>query len=151
HLYNDPAGHCTIGYGHLVHHGACNGSESSEFQAGITQARAEELLRSDAQVAVNAVNTRVTVDPPLTQQEFDALVDFAFNIGVPAFTTSTLLTELNGGGANPGRGDVCTQLRRWVHGSGGVVLPGLVQRREDECNLFNNGNYGPQPKTIFEG
>lgn len=43
-LYNDVAGHCTIGYGHLVHRGNCDGSESEEFRAGISRQRALELL-----------------------------------------------------------------------------------------------------------
>ncbi len=35
-LYNDTLGHCTIGIGHLVHHGPCNGSEPEEFKRGLT-------------------------------------------------------------------------------------------------------------------
>lgn len=43
-LYNDAADHCTIGFGHLVHKGKCNGSEPDEFKKGITKQRAKELL-----------------------------------------------------------------------------------------------------------
>lgn len=50
-LYNDPAGHCTIGYGHLVHLGNCDGSEPAEFKRGITRKRAARLLREDARAA----------------------------------------------------------------------------------------------------
>ena len=44
-LYNDPVGHCTIGFGHLVHHGPINGSEPAEFKRSITRERALELLQ----------------------------------------------------------------------------------------------------------
>src|SRR5437868_13456837 len=50
-LYDDPAGNCTIGFGHLVHPGPTNGSEPPELCAGITRQRAVELLRADAHAA----------------------------------------------------------------------------------------------------
>ena len=47
-LYNDPAGHCTIGVGHLVHLGHCDGRGSEQpFLQGITEAQALQLLRED--------------------------------------------------------------------------------------------------------
>jgi|GEM_PF-340811 len=134
-LYNDAAGHCTIGIGHLVHHGACNGSESAEFRAGITEDRARQLLRDDASTAVRAVGSRVTVD--LNQAQFDALVSFVFNIGDGNFQTSTLLRRLNAGEYAA----VPEELNRWVH-AGGKVLPGLQRRREAEGRLFSQGSYG---------
>lgn len=93
HLYNCPAGHCSIGVGHLVHKGPVCGDPSEEpFKDGITQAQAEELLVKDVQVAAEAVNRLVTAE--ITQAEFDALVDFAFNVGVGALAGSTLLRDL---------------------------------------------------------
>ena len=56
--YNDPAGHCTIGFGHLIHRGACTGNESL---TAITSAEARDLLRRDAASAISAVNNMVTV------------------------------------------------------------------------------------------
>jgi lysozyme len=134
-LYNDPTGHCTIGYGHLVHRGRCNGNEPAEFRDGISTARGVQLLKSDAGVAATAVNRHVAVK--LSQQQFDALVSFTFNVGAGAFRDSTLLNRLNAGrfDAVPG------QLRLWNKG-GGVVLPGLVRRREAEAKLFTTGPYG---------
>jgi lysozyme len=134
-LYNDPAGHCTIGIGHLVHQGNCNGSEPADFRAGITEERARELLRADAAQAVQAIRTGVTVD--LNQAQFDALVSFAFNIGNGAFRDSTLRRRLNDGEYDA----VPSELARWVRG-GGQVLPGLVRRREAEGRLFSQGSYG---------
>ena len=133
-LYDDPAGHCTIGYGHLVHSGKCNGSESAEFRAGITDGRAVELLRGSLRTFENAVNKNVTAT--LNQAQFDSLVSFSYNVGAGAFGGSTLLKKLNAGDYAA----VPTELRRWVNG-GGQVLPGLVRRREAEGNLFSGGSY----------
>ena len=133
-LYNDAAGHCTIGYGHLVHHGACNGSEPAEFRRGISEQEAEALLRRDAQSAADAVHRLVRV--ALNQQQFDALVSFVYNLGAGAFQSSTLLKGLNAHNfaAVPG------QLEQWTH-AGGRVLPGLVTRRKAEARLFTTGHY----------
>ena len=132
-LYNDPAGHCTIGIGHLVHKGNCDGSDASEqeFLEGITEDRAHELLRSDIAVAERAVNDYVTV--PLTQSQFDALVSFAYNIGSGNFRNSDLLAKLNTGDYD----SVPKELNKWIYG-GGKVLPGLKTRRSDEGSLFQS-------------
>ena len=130
HLYNDPANHATIGVGHLVHHGPINGCESEEFKRGITKERAMEILRSDVTTAENMVNKLVKV--PLNQNQFDALVSFVFNIGETQFASSTLLSKLNQRDYN----SVPSQLNRWVHGSG-KKLPGLINRRRDEGDLFS--------------
>jgi len=92
-LYDDAAGHCTIGYGHLVHTGSCDGSESAEFRRGLTRERALEILGDDAASAATAVNDAVKV--PLEQDQFDALTSFVFNVGSGAFRDSTLLRLLN--------------------------------------------------------
>ena len=128
-LYNCPANHATIGVGHLVHYGPINGTEAEEFKRGITKERAMELLRSDVSTAENTVNRLVKV--PLNQNQFDALVSFVFNIGETQFTSSTLLRKLNQGDYD----SVPSELNRWVNG-GGRKLPGLVNRRRDEGNLF---------------
>lgn len=129
HLYNDPANHATIGVGHLVHYGPINGSEPEEFKGGITKERAMEILRSDVITAENTVNRLVKV--PLNQNQFDALVSFVFNIGETQFASSTLLAKLN----NQDYQAVPSELNRWVHGSG-KKLPGLINRRRNEGNLF---------------
>jgi lysozyme len=133
-MYNDAANHCTIGFGHLVHHGPINGSESAEFKAGITRERALQLLQADAAIAAKCVATNVKV--PLNQAQFDALVSFTFNVGTGAFTESTLLKLLNKGeyAAVPG------QLERWSR-AGGRVLQGLLNRRHSEGTLFARGAY----------
>lgn len=135
-LYNDPAGHCTIGYGHLVHRGNCDGSEPAEFRKGITKKRARELLKEDAAAAAAAIDARVTVK--LKQHQFDALVSFVFNVGTGAFASSTLLKKLNAREYDA----VPSELNRWVK-AGGQTLPGLVTRRKAEGALFRDTRYEP--------
>ena len=133
-LYDDAAGHCTIGFGHLVHHGPRDGTEPAEFRRGISRERGLELLRADARQAAAAVERLVRV--PLSQEQFDALVSFAFNVGTGALEGSTLLQELNAGRYDA----VPTQLLRWVK-AGGRTLEGLVRRRRAEGRLFGQGAY----------
>jgi lysozyme len=71
----------------------------------------------------NAVNGSVAVS--LEQNQFDALVSFSFNVGVGAFTGSTLLKKLNAGSYD----DVPGELMKWTKG-GGKTLQGLVNRRQ---------------------
>lgn len=136
-LYNDPLGHCTIGYGHLVHRGRCNGSEPPNFKDGITRAEALELLHEDAARFVRCVNKGVRVR--LNQHQFDALVSFSYNVGCAAFTGSTLLRKLNQGRYD----DVPAELMRWTNGG----LPGLVRRRRAEGRLFRYGDYSIAGET----
>lgn len=133
-LYNDPAGHCTIGYGTLVHKGNCDGTEPAEYKSGVSEARAKELLKEKTTVFETAINNLVKV--ALNQQQFDALTSFVYNIGEGAFTKSTLLKKLNGGDFAM----VPVELKKWVKANG-VTLPGLARRREAEANLFTSGSY----------
>lgn len=133
-LYDDPVGHCTIGYGTLVHRGNCNGSEPEEYKAGISEQRATELLKTEASEKAKGVRELVKVS--LNQNQFDALVSFAYNVGIGAFTKSTLLRKLNNGEFDA----VPTELKKWVK-AGGQTLPGLVRRRNEEAELFTNGTY----------
>lgn len=128
-LYNDPVGHCTIGYGTLLHKGNCNGTEPEEFKSGVTEQRATELLTEEVNRFTEAINSNVQVS--LNQNQFDALVSFVYNVGAGAFKGSTLLKELNKGNYT----DVPTELKKWVKASG-QTLPGLVKRREEEAALF---------------
>jgi lysozyme len=133
-MYNDPVGHATIGFGHLVHHGPINGSEAAEFRRGISRERALELLLEDAGSAAGEISRSVKVK--LTQAQADALISFAFNVGNGAFNSSTLLKLLNQGDYDA----VPAQLNRWVKASG-RTLPGLVTRRKAEGALFRDGRY----------
>jgi GH24 family phage-related lysozyme (muramidase) len=137
-LYNDAAFHATIGYGHLVHYGrvGTNAAAEAPYVNGITQAQATQLLHQDLATYVNAVNRAVRV--PLTQTQFDALVSFAYNIGVGGMQGSQVVRLVNAGGCTPVQ--IQQAFGLWVHGNG-VLIPGLVNRRNHETNLFNNGVY----------
>ena len=118
--YQDVAGVWTDGYG--------NTRNVVPGQA-ITQAQAEaDLLRNVAD-AVAAVNRLVHI--AMSQDEFDSLVDFTFNLGVGNFAGSTLLKLLNArdieGAAN--------EFAKWDE-AGGVVVAGLLRRRLAERALF---------------
>jgi len=119
--YQDVGGVWTIGYGHT----------GPNVRAGltITQAEADALLRSDVEDAVTCVNRAVNV--PITQNQFDALVDFCFNCGRGSLLQSTLLRKLNIGDFT----GAAEQFALWDH-AGGDVVQGLVRRRQAEAELF---------------
>ena len=122
HVYHDVGGLATIGYGHLLRAG-------ESYPNGISQADALELLRSDAQVAVNAVNAGVKV--AISQNSFDAIVSFTFNLGTGALASSTALRLLNTGDLQ-GAADA---LLLWDKVNG-VPNQGILNRREAERELF---------------
>ncbi|UYY77475.1 lysozyme [Sphingomonas sp. R1] len=119
--YICPAGILTIGVGHT-------GADVKPGQK-ITVAESEALLRADLARFEKAVSAAVKV--PLNQNQFDALVALAFNIGAGAFAGSTLVRLLNG----KDYAGAAAQFERWNKG-GGKVLPGLVARRAAEAALF---------------
>ena len=121
--YQDSAGVWTIGYGHTG--GVVKGQTISDDEV-------ERLLAEDVAVAENAVNAQ---NLNLTQDQFDALVDFMFNLGAGNFQKSTLLKKLK---ADPNDPTIYNEFLRWVY-AGGVKLLGLVRRRTDEANLYFTG------------
>ncbi len=121
-IYTDVAGFQTVGYGHKVRPGEA-------FAAGITEAQAEALLSTDVADAEKTVSRLVRVE--VTQGQFDALVDFCFNLGAGRLTASTLLHELNAGHY----ADAALQLLVWDHAAG-KVSEGLKTRREAEYRLW---------------
>lgn len=129
--YQDVAGVWTIGYGHT-------GPDVSPGLT-ITQTQAAQLLQQDVASAAACVNQAVTV--ALNQDEFDALVDFVFNVGRGAFLGSTMLRDLNSGDF----ADAAEQFDKWDH-AGGKVVAGLLRRREAEQALFEEGDDSePEP------
>lgn len=122
--YQDQVGVWTIGYGHT-------GPDVTPLRT-ITMAQAQALLAQDVRSAASCVNTVVTVK--LTQQEFDALVDFVFNLGAGAFKGSTMLRWLNAGDFK----GAATQFDLWDR-AGGAVVAGLLRRRQAEAALFDAG------------
>ena len=123
-VYRDVAGIPTIGYGHRLLH-------SDSFPNGIDDPQAANLLACDVRDAVQAVQRLVKV--PLTQGQFDALVDFTFNLGAKRLAASTLLKSLNAGRYD----DAAEQLLLWDH-AGGQENAALKARRKAEAELWRN-------------
>ena len=119
--YYDLANKPTIGYGHLI-------KDGEDFTV-ITEAEAENLLKSDMQIAEEAVLRNVAVK--LNENQFSALVSFVYNLGEGAFASSTLLKKLN----RQKYLDVPEQILRW-HRVGSRPYKGLISRRAAEAELF---------------
>lgn len=120
----------TIGWGHT----------GAEVVKGlvITKEQAESYFRNDITIHENNVSRLVKV--PLTQNQFDALVSFEYNVGYGNFASSTLLKLLNQKKYN----EAAVQFTRWVYSKvkqpdgtyKTVTLPGLVKRRNYEKGFF---------------
>jgi len=125
--YLCPANVPTIGYGSTAY------TNGKPILLGdqITLSQAEDLLQWEVNKKAVSVD-RLTVRCGLSQNQFDALVSFAFNVGVGAFERSTLLKKII---ANPNDPDIAVQFARWNKG-GGKVLNGLVKRRKKESDLY---------------
>ncbi|EOS96865.1 lysozyme [Erwinia tracheiphila] len=123
--YQDAVGVWMIGYGWTGE------VEGIPVHGGmvISDDTAEILLRDGLQQYERAVNQLVTAT--LNQNQFDALVSLAWNIGPGAFEHSTLLKKLNTGDMDV----AAAEFLRW-NKAGGKVLPGLVTRRKAESTLF---------------
>lgn len=126
--YNDAANHATIGIGHLLHKGPVTKADEKQWR-GFTRDQAYALFKKDVEDFEAAVRRLVKIQ--ITQNQFDALVSFAFNVGIGALESSTLLKKLNArdisGAAN--------EFLRWDK-AGGRVLAGLTRRRRAERELF---------------
>ena len=120
--YQCPAGVWTIGFG----------STGPDVVKGmtITEEQAVDRLMHDLSHAETTVKRLVTV--PLTQHQYDALVDFVFNCGAGNFQSSTLLKLLN----QENFAAAHDEFAKW-NKSGGRVLAGLTTRRLTESNLFS--------------
>jgi len=125
--YKDVAGIWTIGYGH---------TRTAKQNQTISQVDADNLLMLDLEEFQDAVSRLVKVG--LTDNQYGALVSFAFNVGAGAFERSTLLRKLNAGDYD----SVPGQLMRWNKARvGGKMVPvqGLTNRRAAEAGLWARG------------
>lgn len=119
--YICPAGVFTIGYGHT----------GTDVKSGlkITQEEAETLLKNDLKAFEKGVQRIIKKE--LTQNQFDALVSFAYNLGLESLRKSTLAKLINQGKIK----EAANQFERWVYANG-VKLNGLIRRRKAEKELF---------------
>ena len=125
--YKCPAGIPTIGYGATFYP---NGKKVTMTDAEITEVQATELL-SHMLVNFEKYVDSYCVDT-ITQNQFDALVSFCYNLGPANLKASTLLKKVN---ANPQDESIRLEFMKWVK-AGGRTLAGLVKRREAEANLY---------------
>ena len=119
--YYDPAGVLTIGYGHT-------GPDVSPGDV-ISEYWAEHLLRTDLYETEKAVDE---LDVAKTQGQFDALVSFAYNLGINRLRTSSLLKTIREGGNMRA---IKREFKKWVH-AGNKTLRGLETRRAWEAERF---------------
>jgi len=124
-IYICPAGYPTIGYGHVVKE-----REMEQFKNGIAETQAKDLLRQDVQEAEKAVLRLITV--PLTENQFDALVSFTFNLGAGALQRSTLRWKIN----REEHKAAPAEFVKWVW-AGGEKSTGLLLRRKAEAILYS--------------
>lgn len=141
--YKDAVGVLTIGYGHTS-------DEYFKVEKGqvITNAKANELLVHDVEEAEAGID-KVLKEPLPNGNMYGAVVSLVFNIGIGAFSKSTLLKKLNKKDYN----GAANEFGKWVKG-GGKTLPGLVRRRAEEKALFMTpdklaNKVVSQPKITF--
>ena len=118
--YEDAAGVPTIGYGH---------TKNVRMGDRITQYWAKEMLREDIEEAEWQVKE---LNVARTEGQLDALVSFAFNLGIGRLTRSTLLKTIRNGGS---KAQITKEFKRWVYADG-KKLKGLERRREWEAKRF---------------
>ena len=133
-----PDGRWTIGYGHTL---------SAREGAEVSDADAEALLHFDLLPVAEAVSSLVYT--PLTQNQFDALVAFAHNVGVEAFRDSDVLRRVNEGRLT----EAACAFDLWRKASVGgdaIILDALIRRRAAEKALFltPEGGFVPTPSAL---
>lgn len=123
----------TIGYGHLI-----SQDEWSDYKDGITEAKALELFKQDLSPFVETIQNSVTA--PITQNQFDAMVIFIFNIGRSAFTKSSALKLINDQSAESDYDSLEDAWKAW-NKSQHQVNAGLINRRNAEWNIYSKNIY----------
>lgn len=124
--YQDSVGVWTIGYGNTYY------LDNTPVERGdkVTIEEAEFLF--DNVVEIFASNVRKLVRVQLTNNQFEAIVSIAYNIGIGAFKSSTLLKKLN---VNPNDATIHDEFLKWKN-AGGKVVQGLLNRRIAESKLY---------------
>lgn len=126
--YSDSGGILTIGYGHTF------GVKPNQV---IIESIADDFLKNDVrgcEISLNKLGLN------LNQNQYDACIDFIFNLGIGNFMNSTLYKKIK---ANPSDQAIEKEFKKWVYckrAGKNVVLPGLVTRRNKEAELYFNKN-----------
>jgi len=124
--YQDSVGIWTVGYGATFY------QDGSKIKSGdtLTQQQADELL--SYHVDLFAEKVKPLIKGELSDNQFSALVSFAFNLGAGALAKSTLLKKVN---ANPEDASISSEFAKWDK-AGGKQLRGLTRRRKAEADLY---------------
>ena len=125
--YKCSAGVSTIGFGNTFYE---NGTKVNLNDPEITVERGEELLKFILRSFEQYVDSYCRDD--ISQQNFDALVSFCYNVGPANLKSSTLLKKVN---INPIDESIRLEFAKWNKG-GGKILQGLVKRRKAESDLY---------------
>ena len=124
--YKDAVGLPTIGFGTLID----SAEEKHLLTETISKEQAEVLLRKE--LAMIEKKFTIMVTSKVNQNQYDALVSFAYNLGIYNLKSSSLLKKVN---ANPADVTIRNEFNKWTH-AGGKVLEGLVRRRKAEADLY---------------
>jgi lysozyme len=116
--YQDTAGVATVGFGQAD--GVKMGDKTDPVRA---------LIKLEQSIDDHAKGMSKCIKVPVSQNEYDAYLDFTYNVGVFAFCTSTLNRKLNAGDYD----GACKELLKW-NKAGGKVVTGLAKRRQEEYN-----------------
>lgn len=124
--YKDAVGLPTIGFGTLID----SAEEKHLLTETISKEQAEVLLRKE--LAMIEKKFTIMITSKVNQNQYDALVSFAYNLGIYNLKSSSLLKKVN---ANPADVTIRNEFNKWTH-AGGKVLEGLVRRRKAEADLY---------------
>jgi lysozyme len=117
----------TIGYGNTYYP---DGKRVTLLDKDITKQEAFDMFKEVANRFAKRVNELVITE--LTQNQFNSLVSFAYNVGTGNFSSSTLLKKIN---KNPNDLTIKAEFLRW-NKAGGKVINGLTNRRNEEADLY---------------
>lgn len=129
--YLDSVGKPTIGYGSTFYE---NGVPVTMNDAAITIGRADQLLRNVSRAFYNDISEYINVE--LSANQWNAIMSFVYNIGVPNFATSTILKMINN---DPNDSNIANEFAKWKYGTiKGVkqIIPGLITRRAREAQMY---------------
>lgn len=126
--YLDPIGLATIGYGFTYY---LPGRKKVTLKdKPLTKAQGDPMLK---EILANYENDVLRmVKKPLTQNQFDALVSFTYNLGGDNLSKSTLLKKVN---KDPNDPTISAEFMKWVN-AGGKPFKGLIRRRKAEADLY---------------
>lgn len=124
--YKDSVGIWTIGIGTIRYPNGTSVKQNDK----ITKEQAYDLLRHDLLTRESEVNK--LIKSKITQNQYDALISFAYNLGVTSLQRSTLLKKVN---TNPQDTTIRDEFMKYVN-AGGKPLQGLINRRKQEADIY---------------